>query len=117
MEEELRVLQAGLEDSLVAAADNLFLGRVGVLHHQESVGKIPLGVLGGEIALVLLHGGYQDLARQVGVFLGEGSHQDVRPLRQVDHLVHQFGRGDGLEASLSADPLHLLEDQFAPALL
>ncbi len=66
---------------------------------------------------MLLHGGDQDLAGQVRVLLGEGAHQDVGPLGQVDHFVHQLGGGNGLEAALAAGFLHGLEHQLPAALL
>ena len=99
LEAEGGVVESVLQHLRVAGTNHV--GIAAVRHEREAVS------FEREVPLMRLHGGDDDVARQVEEALVEGAFQHRRPLRQVHHLVED-SRG-------VAPPLRQpLEDQPAP---
>ena len=92
LEAEGGVLQARVEDVLVAAADDLGVGRVAVGDAQEEREEPTRGVLQGEVPLMPLHGRDQDPGRQLHVAVVDATGDHAGPLDQEDDLLEHPAR-------------------------
>ena len=88
-EEELRVVQAGAQDALVALADQLHVLGPHVGDGHEVREQIPDGVHHREVTLVFLHRGHDDLARELQVLRLEGAADGGGEFDEVRHRLHQ----------------------------
>ena len=105
--------EAGVEHALVAARDGGGVRRVAVGDGEEGGQQRARGGLQREVALVALHGGHEDVARQAQVALVEAAGDDARPLDQEHDLLELAAgvaplpaglRRGGVEAGDDAPP-------------
>ena len=92
LEAELRVLQARVEDVLVAAGDDAGVGGVAVRDGQERRAQLALGALEREVALVALHRRHQHARRQLQVAGVEPPGHDAGPLDEEHDLLELAAR-------------------------
>ena len=93
--EELGVVQTGAHDALVAVDHALGVLGLAVGDNHELARQLALAVIDREVALVGEHGLADDLVRDLEELLIEGTHEDRRPLAEVDDLLKDLlGRVD-----------------------
>ena len=87
LEAEGGVLQPRVEDVLVAAADDLAVGRVAVGDRQEQGQEAPRRILEREVALVALHGRHQHARWQLHVTVVDAAGDHAGPLDEEHDLL------------------------------
>ncbi len=111
--EELGVVQAGANNTLVAVDDRLADARIGIGHDDEGARELAICVIRGEIALIGEHGLADDLGGHGEELLVKVTNQDCGPFAQIHDLIEDLrGRVD-----VDAELLLNLGDAVADDLL
>ena len=113
--EEAGIREAGLDHLLVARPDQVDAVLLAVAHSDEVRHQLlRAGLVNGEVALVVFHGGNQHLGGHVEVMRGEGAVESGGLLNQPGHFLQQIFLNAGIAAQLLRNGLHLLAHHLLP---